>query len=430
MSNFDDDIVKTIGMDGSSKPGRSLKRALILSVAAVLLLAFGVVWLSRDKAQTYEYKTQEAKRGDLTVTVSATGNLSPINQVDVGSELSGIIRAVEVDYNDHVKKGRVLARLDTDKLQAEVLQFRASLKSAQAKVLQARATLKESSNALERLKKAYVLSNGKVPSKNDLDTAEATFERAQADVASYDAQVAQAEATLKADEADLGKAVIRSPIDGIVLTRSIEPGQTVAASLSAPVLFTLAEDLTRMELLVGVDEADVGSVKAGQEATFTVGAYPNRQFKSVLTQVRFGSTTSSNVVTYKTVLRVDNSDLLLRPGMTATADIVVREVKNAMLVPNSALRFSPPQQESDSNADSSGGGILMKILPHPPRMPSKNQPETADKNRQKVWTLRNKQPVPILITTGASDGSMTEVVKGDIAPGTALIVDAVSKKGS
>jgi len=430
MSNLDDDIVKTIGMDGSSKPGRSLRCALILGVAAVLVLAFGVVRFTRDKAQTYEYKTQEAKRGDLTVTVSATGNLSPINQVDVGSELSGIIRSVEANYNDHVKKGRVLARLDTDKLQAEVLQYRASLKSAQAKVLQARATLKESRNALERLKKAYELSNGKVPSKNDLDTAAATFERAQADVASSEAQVAQAEATLKADEADLGKAVIRSPIDGIVLTRSCEPGQTVAASLEAPVLFTLAEDLTRMELLVGVDEADVGSVKAGQEATFTVGAYPNRQFKSVLTQVRFGSTTSSNVVTYKTVLRVDNSEYLLRPGMTATADIVVREVKDTVLVPNSALRFSPPQQDTDSNADSSGGGILMKILPHPPRMPAKNQSEGADKNRQKVWTLRDNKPVPILITTGASDGSMTELVRGVIAPGTLLIVDAVSKKGS
>jgi HlyD family secretion protein len=430
MSNFDDDIAKTIGKDGSPKPGKSLNRAVGAGMAAVLVIAIGLVWFTTETAQTYEYKTQEAKRGDLKVTVSATGNLSPINQVEVGSELSGIIRSVQADYNDHVEKGQVLARLDTDKLQAEVLQFRASLKSAQAKVLQVHATLRESKNALERLKKAYELSNGRVPSKNDLDTAEAVFERAQADLASNEAQVVQAEAMLRADEADLGKAIIRSPIDGIVLTRSIEPGQTMAASLSAPVLFILAEDLTRMELLAGVDEADVGSVKAGQGATFTVGAYPNRQFKSVVTQVRYGSTTSSNVVTYKTVLRVDNTDLLLRPGMTATADIVVREVKDAILVPNSALRFSPPQQVPDSNADPSGGGILMKILPHPPRTPAKNQTEGAAKNRQKVWTFAGNKPVPILITTGTTDGSMTEVVKGDIMPGMPLIVDAVSKKGS
>jgi HlyD family secretion protein len=274
MSNAEDTITKTLGVDGSSGTGKTGRRALVWGIAAAAILASGFLWVTRNGAQTYEYKTQNAKRGDLVVTVSATGNLAPINQVDVGSELSGIIRAVEADYNSTVKKDQILARLDTDKLEAQVLQSRANLKSARSKVLQARATLTESRSALERLQKVHDLSSGKVPSKNDLDAAEAAFERAVADVASTEAQVAQAEATLKANETDLGKAIIRSPINGIVLTRSVEAGQTVAASLEAPVMFTLAEDLRQMELQVGVDEADVGSVSAGQIATFTVDAYP------------------------------------------------------------------------------------------------------------------------------------------------------------
>jgi len=426
--SFEQDITETIGAGGPTGARRISRQNLVWGIAAVAILAAGVLWVIRQDTQTYVYKTQDAKRGDLVVTVNATGNLAPINQVDVGSELSGIIKTVEVDYNDHVEKGQILARLGTDKLQAQVLQSRANLKSARSKVLLARATLIESSSSLERLKKVYELTGGKVPSKNDMDTAEAAFERARADVASSEALVEQAKATLTADETDLDKALIRSPINGIVLTRNVEAGQTVAASLEAPVLFTLAEDLRRMELLVGVDEADVGSVQVEQIADFTVDAYPKRQFKAEVTQVRYGATTSSNVVTYKTVLRVDNSDLLLRPGMTATADIVIRKVRKAVLVPNAALRFSPPQQDTSTKSDSSAG-ILVKIMPHPPRKPS-SPLNGSDKNRQQVWTLRDGSPYPVSITTGSTDGTMTEVLKGDITAGTAVIVDAVNKKES
>lgn len=424
----DTDVVRTLGVEGHSSPGKSPKRSLAWGIASAVLVLAIVVLVSKRGEEAYTYKTQKARIGDLVVSVSATGNLEPTNQVDVGSELSGIVRTVEVDYNDHVKVGQVLARLDTDKLEAKVQQSRATLASARSKVLQARATVTESRSAMERLNKVKELSGGKVPSKNDLENAEAAYERAKADLANAEAQVSQAEATLKADETDLGKAVILSPINGIVLARSVEPGQTVAASLQAPVLFTLAEDLTKMELHVGVDEADVGAVREGQEATFTVDAYPDRRFPARVSQVRYGSETSGGVVTYKAVLGLENSDLLLRPGMTATADIVVKKVTGALLVPNAALRFSLPTDGKGTKDDASNGSIISKLFPRPPRGAEKSRRNGADRRTQTVWTIMDRKPVPLEITTGATDGTMTEVTGGDIAPGTALIVDAVKKK--
>ena len=284
------------------------------------------------------------QRGNLTVVVTATGTLEPVNQVDVGSELSGIIDIVEVDYNDRVELGQVLARLDTDKLQAEVLQSQAALEAAQAKILEAQATVLETHLKSQRCDRLAVK---KMCSQEDVDSSVAAYKRARAEEGSARAQVAEARAKLGADQTNFAKAVIHSPIDGIVLVRNVEPGQTVAATLQAPVLFTLAEDLAKMELHVDVDEADVGLVEAGQTAHFTVDAYPERTFPARITQVRFGSQTVDGVVTYETVLNVDNSDLSLRPGMTATADITVKRIENAILVPNAALRFTPPVQKKN-----------------------------------------------------------------------------------
>ncbi|HWR69237.1 MAG TPA: efflux RND transporter periplasmic adaptor subunit [Desulfomonilia bacterium] len=426
--NPKDDIGSALGVDGPSQTRGFSRRKVVGGVIAVFLVLAVVLWFSRDNGQTYDYKTQNTKKGDLTVTVSATGNLEPINQVDVGSELSGIVRTVTADYNDRVQQGQVLAELDTDKLEAQVQQSRATLKAAQAKVLQASATVAESRSALARLNKVKELSGGKVPSRNDLESAEAAFERAQADLASAEAQVSQTEATLKVNETDMAKAVIRSPINGIVLARSVEPGQTVAASLQAPVLFTLAEDLTKMELHVGVDEADVGEVRESQEATFTVDAYPDRRFPARVSQVRYGSETSGGVVTYKAVLGLDNSDLLLRPGMTATADIVVKKLTGALLVPNAALRFTPPTEEKDAKESASNSSMISKLFPRPPRGSEKSRKDNENPRNQTVWILKDKKLVSLKVTTGATDGTMTEVTGGDVAPGMALIVDAVSKK--
>jgi HlyD family secretion protein len=233
--------------------------------------------------------------------------------------------------------------------------------------------------------------------------------------------VTQARATLEAQQTDHYKTAIRSPINGIVLVRAVEPGQTVASSLQAPVLFTLAEDLARMELQVSVDEADVGQVHEGQAATFTVDAWPDREFPARVAQVRYGAETVAGVVTYETVLIVDNGEGLLRPGMTATAEIVVREAKDALLVPNAALRFAPPAPK----AEEPSGGLLRALLPTPPRFGQRPGEKRNTGREQRVWTLRDGALAELVITTGASDGSYTEVVRGEVEPGMELVSDAV-----
>jgi HlyD family secretion protein len=419
------EITRTLGVDTGVK--RRGKRARRIVIVALVLIVAAVILLSRmgSNANTVEYKTQATRQGNLTITVSATGNLEPTNQVDVGSELSGIVRSVEANYNDQVKIGQELARLDSVKLEADVKKYKASLASAQAQLLQAQATIKEKRNDLARLLKVRKLSGNKGVAQSDLDAARAALDRAEADEAMAQAQIQEAEANLESAETNLSKSIIVSPINGVVLIRDVEPGQTVAASLQAPVLFTLAEDLTQMELHVGVDEADVGQVKEGQTAVFTVDAYPNRSFPAKITQVRYGAENTDGVVTYETVLSVDNSDLTLRPGMTATAEITVKSVSDALLVPNAALRFSPPQD----NNSTGGRGLVGALLPRPPRR-GRNKETNGNGNpkMQTVWTLRDGALESVPVTIGASDGSWTEVTEGDVTPDMALVVESVTKK--
>ncbi len=393
-------------------------------VLVAVLIAVTVAFCSKkDKSGAVRYETQEVQRGNLTVVVTATGTLQPTNSVEVGSELSGTVRTVEVDYNDRVKVGQILARLDTSKLEKTITQYRAALEAEKAKVMQAEATVAETRAKLAQYKRVWELSKGKVPSQTEMDAAEAAFARAQGNAANCRAAVSQAQATLSASETDLSKSIIKSPINGIVLTRSVEPGQTVAASMTTPVLFKLAEDLTQMELHVNVDEADVGKIREGQDSTFTVDAYPDRTFKARVVQARYGSTTVEGVVTYETVLKVDNADLSLRPGMTATASITVNRVENAVLLPNSALRFTPPVQEEAK----SSGGLVSMILPRPPRSKSTAREDAAaNKKQQRVWTLKEEKLLAIPVTVGATDGVMTEILKGDLKPGTAVVIDSVA----
>jgi HlyD family secretion protein len=420
QSQSQPDIAKVLELDHKSGRRRRLKRWLVVVVLVAVAVIAGAMFKKADKSATTQYETQKVQQGDLTVLVTATGTLQPTNEVEVGSEISGIVKTVDADYNDKVETGQVLAVLDTSKLEAQTTQSQAALESAKAKVLQAQATVSETSSKLAQLKRVHELSGGKVPSQSELDAAQAAFERAKADEASANATVSQAKATLEANQTDLSKAVIRSPINGVVLTRSIEPGQTVAAAFQAPVLFTLAEDLTQMELHVDVDEADIGQIREGQEATFDVDAYPDRTFKASITQTRYGSKTVEGVVTYETVLKVDNSDLCLRPGMTATADIVVKKVDDAVLVPSAALRFTPPAPVEKRPSR----GLLGAMLPRPPMQESKpqNNGETNGK-QQRIWTLKDGQLVAIPITIGATNGIMTEVLAGDVKPGTPLVVD-------
>jgi HlyD family secretion protein len=416
-------ISQTLGLEQSQGYRKYMKWLLVLILLIMAGVIIALIWMRSKDSAAVVYQTREVKRGNLVVTVTATGNLEPTDQVDVGTEVSGTIESVEVDYNDSVQVGQVLARLDLTKFEAQVLKSKAALEAAQAKVMEAEATVSEAQKELARLERVRTLSNNKVPSEHELDAAVASLKRAQALKASAKAQVFEARAILEFNETDLAKAVIHSPINGIVLDRNVEPGQTVAASLQAPVLFTLAEDLARMELHVAVDEADVGHVKKGQEAVFTVDAYPDRRFPARIGQVRFGSQTVSGVVTYVTVLNVDNSDLLLRPGLTATADITVKKVEDAILVPNSALRFTPPVKEDESQSD--GGGIVNSLLPRRPKSWKKQHREdsTARNTQQRVWVERDGQLVAVSVMTGATDGILTEIIEGDIEPGMAVVVD-------
>jgi HlyD family secretion protein len=398
--------------------GRRLR--WIISTLLILLVAISAyLLLNNEDGTALRYETAEVQRGDLTVTVTATGTLQPVNQVDVGSELSGIIKTVEVDFNDRVQQGQVLARLDTDRLESRVVEARASLESAKAKVEDARATVLETRLRHQRCEK---LAARELCSKEELDTYTAAHSRAKAAEASARSQVAVARATLGGSETELAKAEIRSPIDGLVLKREIEPGQTVAASLQAPILFTLAEDLAKMELHVAVDEADIGKIAEQQSAVFTVDAYPQREFAARITQVRFAPQTVEGVVTYETVLSVDNSELLLRPGMTANAVITVQQLQQVLLAPNAALRFTPPSTKKAK----SGGGIFGAMFRRPHS--TKLRIDDSKDSSRKVWVLRDGQPEAVNVKTGASDGKFTQIISSDLEPGTAVLTDVVSVK--
>lgn len=382
-----------------SSPTRRRWRVAALVAAASIVGGGTWIAIASKKSDSPVYLTAPVERGDIVVTVTATGVLHPVTQVDVGSEVSGVIRTVEVDFNDRVARGQVLARLDTDQLQARVAQGNASLESAQAARRQAAATVHETDLNFHRCEH---LARTSMCSQQDLDQLQATWLRAQAAESIALAQVSQAKANLQADQTALGKAVIVSPIDGIVLSRLVEPGQTVAATFQTPLLFTLAEDLSQMQLKVDVDEADIGRVREGQAATFTVDAYPNTRFDARVASVRFAPKTVQGVVTFEAVLDFDNSALLLRPGMTATADIVTKTLTGVTRIPNAALRFKPT-------------GLSPALL-------------SDDPSARTVWLLAegDTTPTSAQVRIGDSDSHNTELVDASLQSGTRLVIDIAS----
>lgn len=391
-----------IGNDGRKPEGR---RRWPLAVLALAFLAAGAfyLWTSRS-AETVNYVTTPAETGDLTVEVSATGTLQPLIQVDISSELSGVVRSVAVNENQQVRKGDVLATLDTTRLAAQVERAEASAKAARAKVSEAEATLRESAQALVR---ASQLSTRGMVADQALDTAKATNDRAQSALQSAEANEAIAVADLKLQQADLDKSTIYAPIDGVVLTRSVDPGQTVASSLQAPVLFVIAADLRQMELKAAIDEADIGAVHPGQKARFTVDAFPERRFDADIGDIAYASVTTEGVVTYNARLEVDNEETLLRPGMTATVSVITREVKDAVVVPNAAFRYSPPAPEARS-----GWSLNRLFMPRMRRSDGQRQRRTDADGRRTLYVLRNGEPEAVRVKTGSTDGESTEIVSG------------------
>ncbi len=426
----------------------------ILWLVLLVAVAGGLGWYllgSRTSQQGPTFVTEAATRGNLSVTVSANGTLQPTRSVNIGSELSGTVARVLVDVNDRVVRGQVLAELDTARLTDQTRRSRAAVASAEAKIASATATAGEARGNLARMEEVSRLSGGKVPSQAELATARATLERALADANVARAALADATAALSADETNLRKGSIRSPIDGLVLTRSVDPGNAVAASLQAVTLFTVAEDLTRMLLKVNVDEADVGQVREGQSATFTVSAWPDRRYPAKIVRVGFGATTKDNVVTYIAELEVVNADLTLRPGMTATATITATERRDVLLVPNAALRFTPllsaaaspngaaaptgsgaPAGASGSGGQAAGasaGGLVSKLMPRPLSTGAPRRAGAASTaGARKVWVLRDGVPVEVAITPGVSDGRFTEITAGELRQGDPVIVEQISAK--
>jgi len=412
--------------DGARRPPWWRRTATWVVLAALVSATAAAWWWvgRREAAAAPRYVTQPAARGALTVTVTANGTLQPTQLVAVGSELSGTVSRVLVDVNERVRKGQVLAELDTARLADQVARSQAAVSAAEAQVRQVRATLDEARATLARLEDVLRRSGGEVPSRQELDAARAAVARAEANLASAQAGVEEARAALRSEQTNLRKASIRSPIDGVVLARSVEPGTAVAASLQAVTLFSLAEDLTKMTLQVNIDEADVGQVKAGQRATFTVSAWPNRRYPATISRLRYGSTTKDNVVTYLADLEVPNADLSLRPGMTATAVVTTVERQDALLLPNAALRFNPAVAAAAASAAANGsGGIVSALMPRPPGAGAQRRAGTDTSRVRQVWVLDAGQPRAVAVTPGASDGRLTELTSEQLQPGMEVIVD-------
>ena len=407
------EIELALGMGKKARNRRWLRQSL-WGVGLLAALAGGYYLYQERQAAAaiITYETVEAVRRDLTVSISATGTIQPLTQVDVGSELSGVAREVLVDENAIVKAGDVLARLDATRLTAQQARATAQLESAKARVLTATASLNQATLALTRQTRLRARS---LSTEQDIEQADAENQRATANVAAARADVAASEADLALVNADLEKAVIVSPINGIVLKRTVEPGQTVAASLQAPILFTIAQDISRIQLEANVDEADVGVVKVGQSAAFTVDAYRDRSFPAKIERMSYSPETVDGVVTYKTILSADNSDLSLRPGMTATAKVVVAEFKDVLTVPNEALRYAPPRV-----APSQGFSITQLFMPRFPRNERGKRPTETD-GRRSVYVLSAGNPQEVRVKTGATDGKITIIQDSEIKAGDALV---------
>jgi len=416
-----------------------MKKKVLWFVIILVIIAgsvIGVTLVRNGKNNGIKYRKEALSRGDIEAVVVTSGALKPIVLVDVGSQVSGKILKLYVDFNSMVKKDQVVAELDTKPLKLQVEQSEASYKSSVAALERAKATLGQLERQYERAK---VLFEKKLLDEQDKDTAEASYLGAKADVTSAEADLIRTKAALDQSRVNLDYAIIRSPADGMVINKEVSEGQTLQASFSAPVLYEIATDLTKMKVECSVDEADIGKVKEGQKVRFTVEAYPNDTFNGTVQQVQYQNQTVSNVVTYTTVVNVENPELKLRPGMTATATIIVGEGKNVLRVPNSALRFTPPQsvieaamkemrdrlaaqrsaqggQGGPSGADPQGQGF-------PTGLRSGGGQGGPRRQASRVWVQDKSGNVRmIFIRAGITDNTYTEVLRADLKEGDEVIV--------
>ncbi|HOJ51974.1 MAG TPA: efflux RND transporter periplasmic adaptor subunit [Syntrophales bacterium] len=378
---------------------RKFIKITVLILFLIIALGVGIYVLGAKKNKNL-FRTEKVTRGDIVAQVTATGTLNAVVTVLVGTQVSGTISHIYADYNSPVKKGQLLAQIDPSLFQAQVESARANLAQAEAAVKKAEVTLLDAKKTYERNK--VLLEKGLI-AQSDLDTAETNYLSAQAQLALAIAQVKQNQANLSYAETNLRNTKIISPVNGIVISRNVDVGQTVAASFQTPTLFTIAQDLRKMQIDTNIDEADIGKIKVGQQATFTVDAYPDLVFHGTVTEVRNAPITISNVVTYDVVIMVNNDDLKLKPGMTANVTITYAERKNCLRVPNAALRFrfdTPKAKEIRERLEKEG----KKIGPA-------------------VWVLENKRPKRYPVKVGLSDGNFTEIISDVLREGQEVIVE-------
>lgn len=392
-------IEETLGINAPKKS--PLKKVVIMGGIILIIAAAIGFGFKASLTPKSDYLTAPVEIKELTTTVSATGNLEPTNTIDVGIEVSGTITDVLVDYNDRVKAGQILARLDTTKLTSQVTSSKAALMRAEANIKSTKATLSNAQNEYERIHRMYKETGGNYPSKQEVDETDNALLSAKASLEASIAQSAQARAELEAHQDNLRKAIVVSPAEGIILERKIEPGQTVVAAMQTPILFKMAKNLDTMKVIVSVDEADIGEVKEKQNVTFSVDAYPNQKFEGIITQLRLNSVIVNGVVTYDAVVEVPNHDLRLRPGMTATAQIVTGTLPSALTVPNAALRFTPPKNGEEK----------------------KDEPKTdLPANTKTLWVLRDKEPKMIRVKAGKTDGISTAILSKELTRDDRVII--------
>ncbi|MFY4860057.1 efflux RND transporter periplasmic adaptor subunit [Aliarcobacter butzleri] len=410
-------------LESFSSKKRINRKFIYIATAIVSFLAIVLFFIfnGNNKSNKIEYITKKVTQGDLSVVVSTTGNLNPTNSVEIGIEVSGTLKEIFVDFNDEVKAGQILAKIDTVKLQSQVDSSTAALAIAVANQKESQVLLNNKKTLYDRTLNMYKNSGGKYPSKNELDDTRFSYEAAIESLEAAKAKVLQAQSNLKTDKQNLEKASVKSSIDGIVLNREVEVGQTLAATMSAPKLFTIAKDLTNMDLIVSIDEADVADIKKDLPVTFTVDAYPNKVFNGKVKQVRLNPVDTNGVVTYETVVSVDNEDLLLKPGMTATAKIITKESKNKLLIPNGALRFKPKIQEQKN------GGVNL-VGPNMNR-PANVARDLSKKELSPIFILENNQPKRVMVKVLDSDGKLTSIESEELKVNDEVIISQKSDDG-
>jgi HlyD family secretion protein len=398
-----------------------MKIKMVIAVVLIVALAAGGWFFFKSKGNAVQFKTEQVIRGDLSATVTATGTVSAVTTVLVGTQVSGTVKELLVDYNSPVKKGQLLAQIDPALSEAKVSQARANLQSAEAGVEKAVAVLQDANRTLDRNR---TLWDRNYIARSDLDTSETNQQSATAQLSVAKAQVGQARAALQQEETTLQYTRILSPVDGVVISRNVDVGQTVAASFQTPTLFSIAQDLTRMQIDTNVDEADIGRIRVGQTVQFTVDAYPDTLFPGKVAEVRNAPTTIQNVVTYDVVVKVANPELKLKPGMTANVSIITALEKDVLKVPNAAIRFKWQPAGAESDRGSAGGASGAGR--------AKAGGVANATKTQGVWVLDGKKPRRVPVTLGINDGNNTAVISGELKEGDAAIIEATgqAKKGA